>query len=163
MSKLQKRLRQAGLALVLIIGVSALTLVSQQRGAGPGAGATNPGRGGGRGPAGQGQPGGNGVYNDLPAVFRQEPISIARALGLYNLKHPPREGVAIKAGRLFDAPTGRMLTNQVILVNGDMIRQVGPANVVQIPTGAQVVDLSNATVIPGLIDAHVHIMDSILE
>jgi imidazolonepropionase-like amidohydrolase len=151
MSKLQKRLCAVGLALTMIAGFSMLTLMSQQRG------------GGGRQPAGQGQGGGDGVYTDLPGVFRQEPIGIARALGLYNLKHPPREGVAIKAGRMFDAPTGRMLTNQVILVNGDMIRQVGPANVVQIPTGAQVVDLSNATVIPGLIDAHVHIMDSILE
>jgi imidazolonepropionase-like amidohydrolase len=61
------------------------------------------------------------------------------------------------------ASEGRRLTNQVILVNGDIITQVGPANQIQIPAGMQVVDLSNATVIPGLIDALLHIMDSITE
>jgi len=107
--------------------------------------------------------GGNGVYRDLPGAFRQEPISIERGLALYKLKHPPHEGLAIRAGRLFDSQAGRMLTNQIILVNGDIITQVGPAGQVQIPAGAQVVDLSNATVMPGLIDGHVHIMDSILQ
>ena len=133
MSKLQKRLWGRAIALAMIAGLSVLTVTSQQR----------------RNPAGQGVDGGNGVYGDLPGVFRQEPISIARGLGLYNLQHPPREGVAIRAGRLFDSPTGRMLTNQVILVNGDMITQVGPAALVQIPAGARVVDLSGATVMPG--------------
>src|SRR5439155_25948140 len=132
----------------MIAGVSVLTLWSQQ---------------GRTAPAGQAVDGGNGVYRDLPGAFRQEPISIERGLALYKLKHPPREGLAIRAGRLFDSQAGRMLINQIILVNGDIITQVGPAAQVQIPAGAQVVDLSNATVMPGLIDGHVHIMDSILE
>src|SRR5262249_43366934 len=88
-------------------------------------------------------------------------MSIERGLSNYNLKQTPRGGRAIRAGRLFDSEAGRVLTNQVILINGDMITNVGPANLVQIPAGAEVIDLSNATVIPGLIDAHVHIMDSI--
>src|ERR1051325_9197705 len=61
---------------------------------------------------------------------------------------------AIRAGRLFDARAGRMLTNQVILLRGDRITDVG-ANL-SIPAGARVIDLSGATVLPGLIDAHVH-------
>lgn len=67
---------------------------------------------------------------------------------------PANQIVAIRAGRMFDAKAGTMLTNQVILIRGDRITDVGPA--VQIPAGARVIDLSNATVMPGLIDGHVH-------
>ena len=70
---------------------------------------------------------------------------------------PPAAGVAIKAGRLFDSRTGTMLANQVIVVKGDRITDVGPADKVQIPQGARVIDLSKATVLPGLIDRHVHL------
>jgi imidazolonepropionase-like amidohydrolase len=68
---------------------------------------------------------------------------------------PQDQVVAIRAGRLFDAKSGSMLTNQVVLVRGDRIADVGPA--VQIPTGATVIDLGAATVLPGMIDAHVHV------
>jgi imidazolonepropionase-like amidohydrolase len=68
---------------------------------------------------------------------------------------PQDQVVAIRAGRLFDAKSGSMLTNQVVLVRGDRIADVGPA--VQIPAGATVIDLGAATVLPGMIDAHVHV------
>ncbi len=71
---------------------------------------------------------------------------------------PPAQGIAIKAGRMFDARAGRNLTNQVILIKGDRIVDVGPADRVAIPQGARVIDLSRATVLPGLIDRHVHLM-----
>src|ERR1035437_9299383 len=71
---------------------------------------------------------------------------------------PPPEGVAIRAGRLFDPRTGTNLTNQVIVIQGDRITDVGPADRVKIPAGARVIDMSNATVLPGLIDRHVHLM-----
>jgi imidazolonepropionase-like amidohydrolase len=67
---------------------------------------------------------------------------------------PPAQVVAVRAGRLFDAHTGTMLSNQVVLIRGDRIADVGRA--VQIPQGARVIDLSTATVLPGLIDGHVH-------
>jgi imidazolonepropionase-like amidohydrolase len=70
----------------------------------------------------------------------------------------PAEGVAIRAGRMFDARTGRNLANQVILIKGDRITDVGPEASVKIPQGARVIDLSRATVLPGLIDRHVHLM-----
>lgn len=68
---------------------------------------------------------------------------------------PPGQVLAIRAGRLFDSRSGTMLTNQVVLVRGDRITDVGPG--LAIPPGAGTIDLSNATVMPGMIDAHVHI------
>src|SRR5215831_14034295 len=68
---------------------------------------------------------------------------------------PPTQVVAIRAGRLFDARSGKMLSNQVIVVKGDRVAEVG-ANA-QVPSGATVIDLSSATVLPGMIDGHVHL------
>ncbi len=79
----------------------------------------------------------------------------------WGVQAPPPLGIAIRAGRLFDAKAGVNLTNQVILIKGDVITDVGPAGQVQIPAGAQVIDLSASTVLPGLIDHHLHLMDSI--
>ena len=63
--------------------------------------------------------------------------------------------VVVHAGHLLDVKTGKMLSNQTIVIQGDRIASVGSD--AQVPAGAQVVDLSNATVLPGLIDAHTHI------
>ena len=77
---------------------------------------------------------------------------------LVDMQTPPPQGVAIRAGRLFDPKSGTNLTNQVIVVKGDRIMEVGPADKIQIPQGARIIDLSRATVLPGLIDRHVHLM-----
>ena len=68
---------------------------------------------------------------------------------------PPMQVVAIRAGRLFDSRAGTLTNNQVIVIRGDRIADVGPA--VAIPPDARVIDLSTATVLPGMIDAHVHL------
>jgi imidazolonepropionase-like amidohydrolase len=68
---------------------------------------------------------------------------------------PPDQVVAIRAGRMFDSKSGNMLNNQIVVVRGERIIDVGAS--VQIPAGATVIDLSNATVMPGMIDAHVHV------
>lgn len=62
---------------------------------------------------------------------------------------------AIKAGRLIDTEKGVMLENQIILIDSNKIVEVGPKVIV--PPDAEVIDLSTATVLPGLIDCHVHI------
>jgi imidazolonepropionase-like amidohydrolase len=79
--------------------------------------------------------------------------------GFYQCPPAPRV-FAIRAGRLFDSHAGVMLTKQVILLQGDRIAAVGPEAQVKIPAGAQVVDLSRATVLPGLIDAHTHMFNT---
>jgi imidazolonepropionase-like amidohydrolase len=68
---------------------------------------------------------------------------------------PVDQVTAVKAGHLFDSKSGDMLTNQVVLIKGDRVIDVGPA--VQIPAGAKVIDLSAVTVLPGMIDTHVHV------
>jgi imidazolonepropionase-like amidohydrolase len=65
--------------------------------------------------------------------------------------------VAIRAGRLFDSKSGKVAENQIVLIEGEKISEVGPADNVQVPAGAQVIDLSKATVLPGLIDGHTHV------
>jgi imidazolonepropionase-like amidohydrolase len=68
---------------------------------------------------------------------------------------PADQVIAVKAGRVFDAKLGEMLTNQVVLIKGDRVTDVGPN--LAIPAGAKVIDLSGATVLPGMIDTHVHV------
>jgi imidazolonepropionase-like amidohydrolase len=69
---------------------------------------------------------------------------------------PPTHIVAIRAGRLFDAKSGNMVNNQIVLIKGERITDVGPN--VQVPREATLIDLSNATVLPGMIDTHVHVV-----
>src|SRR5216684_1633318 len=69
--------------------------------------------------------------------------------------------VAVRAGRLFDSKSGQQLSRQVVLVQGERITEVGSEDQIKIPPGAQVIDLSQATVLPGLIDGHTHIYNTL--
>jgi imidazolonepropionase-like amidohydrolase len=68
---------------------------------------------------------------------------------------PPERVVAIRAGRMLDVVAGRMVEGATIVVRGERIEAAGQG--VQIPGGAEVIDLTGYTVLPGFIDTHTHI------
>lgn len=65
--------------------------------------------------------------------------------------------IVLKAGRLLDPATGKIAERQVILVEGDSITAVSSEKEFSLPEGSKIIDLSNAWVLPGLIDCHVHL------
>ena len=67
--------------------------------------------------------------------------------------------VAIRAGALFDSVSGELARDQVVVLDGERIADVGPQSRVRIPEGAAVIDLGRATVLPGLVDAHTHMFN----
>jgi imidazolonepropionase-like amidohydrolase len=69
----------------------------------------------------------------------------------------PDNLVVIKAGALIDPRANAPLHNQIIVIRGNRIASVGDAAGLRIPAGAKVIDLSSATVLPGMVDAHTHI------
>ena len=81
-------------------------------------------------------------------------LLVVLLVGVATVQSQPAPITAVKAGRLIDPETGTAATNQVILIEGEKIKAVGPN--LAIPAGAVVIDLSKLTVLPGLVDAHTH-------
>jgi len=83
--------------------------------------------------------------------------SLAVSLGSISIAcaaEPVPQVIVLKAAHLFDAVSGKLVENGVVVVEGNSIKSVGSQS--QIPVGAKVIDLGNATLLPGFIDAHVH-------
>ncbi len=87
-------------------------------------------------------------------------ILLATANFTASAQEKPIQIVFVKAGRLIDTRNGKVLTNQGILIEGARIKAVGAFGDVQkqVPPNAQTIDLSNATVLPGLADCHTHVL-----
>src|SRR5215469_4177567 len=64
----------------------------------------------------------------------------------------------VKAGRVLDPKTGNVLSPAAVLIEGNKIKEVGPPSKVQAPSGAKIIDLGKATLLPGLIDSHTHLL-----
>ncbi len=90
----------------------------------------------------------------MVVAFQLQSVVVAQSKG------PAPTVVFIKAGRLVDVRAGRVLENQGILVEGQRIKAVGALAEVEktVPPTAQIIDLSKATVLPGLADCHTHIL-----
>jgi len=82
---------------------------------------------------------------------------LALLLSLAGALSAGAETIAIKAGKLVDTESGTVLNNQTILIEGKAIKTVGSD--VKVPSGSRMIDLSDKTVLPGLIDCHTHLTD----
>jgi len=69
---------------------------------------------------------------------------------------PANSVTVIRAGKMFDSDTGRLVDHPVVVVNGNRIESVGTGNVTA-PDGAHIIDLGDATLLPGFIDVHTHL------
>ena len=99
-------------------------------------------------------------------MIRRTLLSLLAALALCQTHAPaqPRTpapaAVLIKAGRMIDTRAGRVVEGQGILVEGERVKEVGPFGEISThaPAGTRTVDLTRATVLPGLTDCHTHIL-----
>src|SRR5271156_4725022 len=80
-------------------------------------------------------------------------MAVALSLGAQS-----EPAVVIRAARLFDSRHGVFITNAVVVVQGERIAQAGAADQVKVPAGATEINLPHATLLPGLIDAHTHLL-----
>jgi imidazolonepropionase-like amidohydrolase len=89
-------------------------------------------------------------------VFVLLPICVAANAQIAN-GAPAETVTVIRAGTLIDGTSNAARTNQIIVIRGNRIAAVGDAATTPIPAGARVIDLSHATVLPGLIESHTHL------
>jgi len=84
-------------------------------------------------------------------------LLLAATTAIAQQSAPPTKPIALRAARLFDGTSDSIIRNGVVVVQGNRI--VAAGSNVQIPANAQVIDLGDATLLPGLIDAHVHLTE----
>jgi imidazolonepropionase-like amidohydrolase len=88
--------------------------------------------------------------------MRSLPLAFAAALLLAASLHA--KVTALVGGRLIDGWGGAPVNNSIVLIDGDRITAAGPASAVPVPAGAEIVDCTGLSVLPGLWDCHVHTM-----
>lgn len=89
-------------------------------------------------------------------------LAIAAPLTAQQAAAPAPAVTVLKAARLIDGTGAATVANGMVLVIGDSIAAVGTAATVKVPAGAKVIDLGDVTLLPGFIDAHVHLIGRVL-
>jgi imidazolonepropionase-like amidohydrolase len=83
-------------------------------------------------------------------------LSICSTNPAQEKEKPPAKKIAVRAGRLIDGKSDTPILNALILIEGDKIVSVATGGTP--PAGYELIDLSKATVLPGFIDAHTHVL-----
>ena len=83
--------------------------------------------------------------------------AVLALLAVYTIAQQSSSSTAIHAGHVLDVKTGKMLLDQTLIIQGGKIVNVGPSAETKSPANALRIDLANATLLPGLIDAHTHL------
>jgi len=94
---------------------------------------------------------------DMRSVPQSLTILLASLVLVVSPQVVAQDMTYVRAGRVLDVVDGRIRNNQTIVISGDRIDRIGASSSISVPAGANVIDLSNATVLPGLIDMHVHL------
>lgn len=71
---------------------------------------------------------------------------------------PPDAAFVLKPARVFDGTSAQLQSGWVVVIRGEKIEAAGPANTVTVPAGTKVIDLPGLTLMPGLIEAHSHVL-----
>jgi imidazolonepropionase-like amidohydrolase len=92
----------------------------------------------------------------LAALISSPEASLTRA----QQSQPTPPSILVKAGRLLDPRTGNVLSPAAVLIEDGKIKEVGPPSQVQahVPSGTKTIDLGSATLLPGLITGHAHLL-----
>jgi imidazolonepropionase-like amidohydrolase len=91
--------------------------------------------------------------NSRVAILSLAILYFALAISLFG-QSPP--SIVIRAGKLFDSASGRLIDSPVVIVSGNQIEAVGGRELT-IPANARVIDLGQATLLPGFFDVHTHL------
>lgn len=86
-------------------------------------------------------------------------VLVVLILAISSIGHPQQPVVVVRAARMLDVTRGTIVPNAVVVIQGDRILSLGPT---QPPANARVIDLGDVTLLPGLIDMHVHLTGDLL-